>query len=136
MPRLFVMFAALACAAPAAAQSVEVASGNWTDIPRISAKQFTPVPTSSIDRMVDIVGSGTCKLEGQTKSNIDLTVRFLIHFEPSGTPARIVIARMNCPELERLMGGVVLQLARAGEFKPTGENPAGWYRSDLSFLVR
>ena len=136
MSRLCLILAALACAAPANAQSVEVASGDWYNIPRLESAQRTRISTKSVDRVVNIVKSGTCALPGQSKDRIDMAVPFLIQFEPDGDPTRIVIARMNCPELESLMGGVVLNLARAGEFKPTGENQTGWYRSELSFAVQ
>lgn len=135
MSRLYLL-SALILAGAANAQSIEVAGGDWSSIPKIEAKQETLISKNAMDRVQKIVGSKACKLAGQTKNRIDMTVPFLVQFDTSGAPARIVVARMDCPELESVMATVALGLVKSGEYKPTGANNAGWYRSDISFAIR
>jgi hypothetical protein len=135
MKRFLIMAALLFGAAPAAAQSVEVAEGDWSQIPEIERAGDQRMSGDAFGQAARLLErGGACE---QSKSRkIDMTVPFIMEFSPEGSVKRIIIRRLGCPQLEALMGGVVKQLALAGEYKPTGENLANWYRSEISFSIR
>lgn len=131
-----VLAAALLCiGTPAVAQSVEVAGGDWSDIPQIRAAGTKTMSEDALQRIEHLLGpDGPCA-SGQ-RNSIDLRVPFLLQFGQSGSVERIVIKRTGCRQLESLLGTVVLGMAEAGEFRPTGENPANWYRSEINYAIR
>jgi hypothetical protein len=129
------LIAALAfTATPSAAQQVEVAEGNWSDIPQVRAAGHGRMSDRALDKAAQLLGrDGPC---ATGKSTIDMTVPFLLEFEPQGRAVRrIVVHKAGCVELEKLVGGVVLTLAQNGEYRPTGENLAHWYRGQISFAI-
>lgn len=126
----------LAASATAGAQSVEVASGNWSNIPVAVARGQMRMTGEMMERMHQLAAQSSCEVRGFTRTNIEMTVPFLIRFTPDGTVERVVVRRLGCPQLESMLGSIVLQLAQAGEYRPTGENEERWYRSELSFVSR
>ena len=136
MMKHFLIMAAVACGSFAAsAQSVEVAAGDWTDIPEIRAAGIQQMSVEAVDEAEQLLSKGGPCAQGESR-RIDMTVPFMIEFGPNRSVKRIIVRRLGCPQLETLMGGVVKQLALAGEYKPTGENQANWYRSQISFSLR
>ena len=139
MNRFSAIAAAVALAAgsaPAFAQTVEVASGDWSNIPAIEPRgsQFIDEPTVLL--LERIARSGDCEAAGFRRNSLDIRVPLLLRFQPDGGIERIVLARSGCDELDRHLGGIVLKLARAGEYQGTGENQTGWYRSEFAFVSR
>ena len=126
----------LAASASAGAQSVEVASGNWSNIPVAPTRGALRMTSDIMDRMHALAASSPCEVRGFTRTRIDLTVPILIRFTPEGAVERVVVQRLGCPQLERMLGTIAVQMARAGEYQPTGENEERWYRSELSFVSR
>jgi hypothetical protein len=135
MKRLLMIAMALT-AAPAAAQSVSSAGGDWSRVPEIRALGMHRMSAESMDMIEELAKSGECAVPGLSKRKIDLTVPFVLEFKPSGEVQQVVVRKLGCDKLESIMGGVILQLARAGEYRPTGENELGWYRSELSFSLQ
>ena len=132
----FLILAALAFGSfPASAQSVEVGSGDWSDIPPIRAAGIQRMSVEAVEQAERLLSKGGACAQGEIRS-IDIEVPFLIEFGANRSVKRIVVKRIGCPQLEVLMGGVVKQLALAGEYKPTGENQANWYRSEISFSLQ
>ena len=88
----------------------------------------------AFNRAEAILGKGgVCETSSKP---ISLRVPFLLEFGTDKSVKRIVVRRLRCEQLESLMGGVVKQLVSWGEYEPTGENLANWYRSEISFEIR
>lgn len=126
----------IAAGGTASAQSLEVAQGDWSEVPAIRAKGEARVTAGLVERLHTLAGESDCKVPGFERRRINLTVPFVIRFTPQGGVERIVLRGMGCPQLESLLGTVVLRMAQAGEFRPTGENQERWYRSELALASR
>jgi hypothetical protein len=134
-------YAALGClmllgSAGASAQSVEVGTGDWTDLPWVYQEGHFRMTAAMVDRVHEIARQGTCTVPGMTARRLDLTVPVIIQFGAGNSVERLVVKNMGCPQLESIIGGVALQLAQRGDYRPSGENEAGWYRTEISFLSR
>jgi len=120
-------------AVPASATTVEVATGNnWNSIP-LARERNVAIDMEAIGAIHEMVESGECVLPGQRKGKLDLTVPFLIHFAADGSVDRLVIQRMGCAKAEGVIAGALLKLLDARAYRPTGVNPNGWYRNEVSF---
>ncbi len=126
----------LAAAGTANAQSVEIGTGDWSSVPVIQPRGKVRMTEEIVERLHKVAAETKCNVSGFTARRIDLAVPFVIQFTPEGGIGRIVLRNMRCPQLESVLGGVLLQMAEAGEYRPTGENPERWYRSELTFLSR
>ena len=133
MMRLLALALLLAPVPAASATRVEVADGNWSFLPLMKQRGSDHLNNDALARIDEIVHDRSCTLPGQWGKNYDVTVSFAAHFSPDGTLNRLVMERLNCPEVEGLIGGVLLEMIKAGEYRPTGENDQGWYRGELSF---
>lgn len=129
---LLTLSAALVCQ-PAFAQSVEVAEGDWSAIPVATStggpEWLTETAMNRIDRLVS---AGKCPRAG-SRARVDLQAPFLIQFDNRATVQRIVIQRLGCPEVESIVGSVIIGRAKQGFYRPTGANQTGWYRSEISY---
>jgi hypothetical protein len=131
--KFIIAAALLAASSPAFSATVEVASGDWSAIPLVKSSDFPGMTPDAIARIRALIVSGECVLPGQSKRKIDMRIPFLIQFQPDGGVSRVVLSKVGCPKVEGIIGGVVLGLADQGAYRPTGDNPAGWYRSEISF---
>jgi hypothetical protein len=134
---MFRMIAAAALAATPAtaiAQGVEVAAGNWSGIPAIAPAKAMPMSDRSMVRIEKLLEAGKCPKYGDGDP-IRLDVPFLLQFDTGGAVQRIVVRRLDCPELESLIGGVIASRAKSGYYRPTGANGSGWYRSDFNYSM-
>lgn len=123
--------ALLAVAAPASAAKVEVATGNWSAIPLLKSRTFNVMTPAVVDSIHRTLKNKECVLPGQRRDRIDLRVPFLVQFGDDGSVQRLVVRKLDCAPVERLVASVLLKQVEAGEHKGTGENPALWYRSEL-----
>ena len=128
-----VLLALLGAATAAPAATVEVATGDWSGLPLLKYRGVEHISSIAISNIHEIVRSGQCDLPGQSRRKLDMTVPFAVHYHPNGTLNRVILPKMNCQPVEAIMGRVVLDLVEGGEFRPTGENSEGWYRSEISF---
>ncbi len=126
-------FAALAFSTAVVAQNVEVAGGDWNGIPQVKKQPVIRMADRTMARIDDLLKQGKCERFGNGK-RIRMDVPFLLQFGAGGVE-RIVVKRIDCPELESLIGGTLVSHAREGLFKPTGENGTGWYRSNFSYYA-
>lgn len=131
MKRLIIAMAALAMPVAAIGQTVEVAAGNWSDIPMVKKQPPLRVPDSMMAKIDMTLKQGKCPRFGNGRT-VKMDVPFLIQFSASGVE-RIVVQRMDCPELESLIGSTLKRQAMDGLFTGTGQNSAGWYRSVFSY---
>lgn len=123
----------LAASGTAQGQSVEIGTGDWSEVPAIQPRGNMHVTARIMDRLHRIAAESRCTVQGFTRRRIAMTVPFVIRFTPQGAVERIILRDLSCPQLESVLGAVLLQMAHAGAYRPTGENRERWYRSELSF---
>ncbi|MGI8612154.1 MAG: hypothetical protein ACR2KH_07810 [Sphingomicrobium sp.] len=133
MKRLLAMALLLAPVPAASATRVEVADGNWSFLPLMKQRGSDHLNNDALARINEIVHAKAFTFPGQQGPHYDVTVSFAAHFDPNGAIDRLVMRRLNCPEVESLVGGVLLEMVAGGDYRPTGENQDGWYRGELSF---
>lgn len=130
--------ALLAASAPgASADNVQV------DVGRFDPGGFTEarlrerrMPHDTMMRRVEtILREGQCTLSGQNHRRFDIRVPYVVRLEPDGTATRFVVADLGCQPLESFVAQVVLELARARDFRPTGADGPEWYSSELRFTA-
>ncbi len=121
---------------PVAAQSVDVGTGDWSEIPSVQPRGQVRMADAQMDLIESIAASGRCNVPGLEATAVNIKVPFLIRFDGQGGVDRIVLRDLNCPDLEVTLGAAVVHLARANEYRPRGSQPSGWYRSEISFANR
>ena len=129
---IIALSALIAAASPAI--PVSVASGDWSNIPYAQQRGSLRVSTRTIEKF-EAALMGECNAAA-ANGRLELTVPFLIRFGRDGSVQQVVVRRLDCPSAESLVGGAILQMARSGEFRPTGENLTGWYRGQFSLDSR
>ena len=85
-----------------------------------------------VQRMLE---RGECDLRGQSKRRFDIDVPYAVLVQPDGTAKRVVVSELGCPALETYVGLLVLEMARIGDFKSTGEPRPRWFASRLNFTL-
>ena len=133
MMRLLALALLLAPVPATSATKVEVADGNWSFLPLMKQRGSDHLNNDALARINEIIHSKTCTFPEQEGRNYDVTVSFAAHFAPDGSLDRLVMTRLNCPEVEGLVGGALLEMIKGGDYRPNGSNPDGWYRGELSF---
>lgn len=86
-------------------------------------------------RVEDILRERRCTFPGQNYRRFDIRVPYVVKLEPDGTPTEVVVTDLGCAPLEFYVGSIIRELARAGDFRPTGASEAAWYVSELRFTV-
>ena len=124
--------ALLMTAGAASAMTVTSATGDWTEIPPLKTRGYA-LNDHVVGKIYELVESGACKIEGQSKKKLDMAVPFLVHFAKDGTPDQLVLGKIGCAEAEGVIGGALVVLINRGNYKSTGRNHTGWYRSQVSF---
>lgn len=122
-------------AAPAPAVPVDVGRFDPADFPQAELRERRMPHHVMLSRVEQILRGRQCRLEGQNHRRFDIRVPYVVRLEPDGTPTRFVVADTGCQQLEAFVGRVILELARAGDFRPTGAREAQWYSSELRFMV-
>ncbi|HET9395269.1 MAG TPA: hypothetical protein VFO36_04370 [Nitrospiraceae bacterium] len=135
MKHLFALGLAGLISAPAHSSPVSVAGGDWSNIPLARTAGLNRVSTDVIER-IETAAVDECRLPGQSKRHVKLSIPFIIQFSPSGEVQRVVVQRLNCPTIEQAAGSAVMTLAQKGEYRPTGENLEHWYRGQINLESR
>ena len=61
---------------------------------------------------------------------------FAAQFEKNGTLNRVIMPKLNCPEAEGILGGILRQDGPERRLsKRTAAIEDGWYRGQLNFTV-
>ncbi len=131
-------FLALACAAALSAAttpqvSVVTADGDWSPLPLLRQNGYDHLSTKVMARLHEIVEQHQCRLGEYVGGRLDFAISFAAQFNPDGSLHQIVLPKLNCPEAEAILGGAVMEMIEAGDYRPTGKNPDGWYRGNLTF---
>jgi hypothetical protein len=137
------MLIALASALLAASTPANPPVDVEVDVGRFEPGHFTEarlrerrMPHDRMLRRVEtILREGQCTLSGQTHRRFDIRVPYVVRLEPDGTATRFVVADLGCAPLESFVGQVVIELARARDFRPTGADGPEWYSSELRFTA-
>ena len=123
-------------ATPGSAPSVVVATGDWSQLPPLKRAGNADLSSTAMARLFEIAQERKCKLPGQSMHQLELRLSFAAQFDPSGRLNQLVLPKLDCPEAEGIIAGAVLDMMRAGDYRPTGSNPDGWYRGDFAFGMR
>ena len=125
--------ALLLAAAPAAAQTIETGSGDWSNVPAMRTQVGATVDGDAVAAISEMVDRGQCVIPGQRRGNLDMSVPFLVLFNASGSVDRLVIHPLGCARAEGLLAGAVLRLVQHGGFEPVGGRREGWFRGHVGF---
>ena len=126
---------ALAFTEPAAAPQLSVATGDWSNIPLARKKGLQDFGMFAMTE-VDAALTTKCTKRDRRNQPVEVAVPFLIEFAADRSVKRVVVQKLDCPAAETIIGSAVLQLAKNGEYQPTGENQTGWYRGEFAFYSR
>ena len=122
-------FATLAfVTAPLGAQQVSVGTGDWSNIPEVISRGHVAATPRVVDDIAAAAVTGSCTSIARDVRHVSLSVPFLIEFSGKGEVQTIIVQKLGCPKVESLVGGTLLQMAKEGEYRPTGANEIGWYR--------
>ncbi len=124
----------LAFAAPANAQRLEVADGDWSDFPALDKSQVVNLGDGAMADIDRLVAAGKCDKIGN-KKRIRMEIPFIAQFAENGTVERVMLQRINCPEVETIAANAALYAAKWGRIKPGTSNTAGWYRGLVSYIL-
>jgi hypothetical protein len=131
-----ILAAALLLGSAAPGVQVDVGRANWRTMPPLkAARRDLPTP-DMVGRVQDMLASGQCRLEGQTPHRFDVTIPYAVLVQPDGQLQRVVVGESGCTALETYVGEVVLAMAGAGDFKPTGEPGARWFSGAVNFNLQ
>ena len=119
--------------AVAAAPTLETGSGDWRNIPAMSARGSATVDVDVVTAMIGLVDSGECNIPGQRPGRIDMNVPFLAKFDARGAAERLIVRPVGCDRANGLLAGEVNRMVSSGIFRPPSSEPEGWYRGEIAF---
>ena len=123
-----------AASVPAAAGvSVETATGDWSKLPQLSQRGYDHLSEKMQAKLYEIAGSKQCPSFLLKYDRLDFRTSFAVQYASDGSLSRIVLPKLDCPEAEGVVGGILLEMIQAGDYAPTGKSPAGWYQGGLGF---
>lgn len=113
------------------------------DVGRFDAERFPAAPMRErqlpydelLPPIEDILRTGRCAIEGQSYRRFDIRIPYAVLLAPDGTAQRFIVRDIGCAPLETFAGHIMIDLARAGDFGPTGSAAPAWYVSELRFTV-
>ena len=122
-----------ALSVPAAAVTVESATGDWTKLPQLSQRGYDHLSEKMQAKLYEIAESKQCPSFALNQGRLDLRIGFATQYAPDGTLSRLILPKLGCPEAESVAGGAVLEMIQAGDYAPTGKSANGWYQGTLGF---
>ena len=129
------LFASVPAVTLAASPKVEVADGNWSYLPPLEQRSSLYLDAGAISRIHEIASDGKCGALVVRRGVLQFETSFAVQFTPDGEASRIVMPRLNCPEVEGILGGILLRMVENGDYQATGANQDNWYRGTLGFTV-
>ena len=129
---LIPLAAALMAASPAQ-PVVEVANGDWSQLPALDFRGYDHLTSAAMSHIYRLGYEHKCRLPGMSGHHIDFNVSFAAQFAPDGQLSRLVLPKMNCPEAEAWLGGTLVQAIKRGDYRRTENNPEGWYQGTFNF---
>ena len=119
--------------APAASSgvTVEVATGDWSNVPWMKSSPFNIITPQIVGLIHESFERDKCRLEGQSKKRLNLDLPFLVEFGESGEVKGLVLRKIGCPAVESLLASVLLKQVQAGDYRAPPGQAVGWYRSQV-----
>ena len=136
MKRALLFLAACAVAAPVSAQTVEVAHGDWSNLVQAPMKHSYAQYVDQNRAVLwteQVLRSGECKVKGMRPEKFDIDVPYAVLVAPDGQVQRVLIPDMGCAALNTVIGSTIMDVVKAGAFKPTGESKPVWLGDRLAF---
>jgi hypothetical protein len=127
--------AAIAASLLAASGGVPVDVGRFerSEFPN-AVKLERQLPHAEMTNRVEkIFADRQCKIDGQNKRQVDLTVPYAVLMGEAGDAKRVVVGEVGCAPVELLVGQVVVAQAARGDFQAKHKGGEAWYVSDLAF---
>jgi hypothetical protein len=118
---------------PAQAVTLETASGDWSNLPKLSQRGYNHLNEKMQAKLFEIAQSRHCSSFALKQGRLDFNLTFATQYASDGTLQRIVLPQLNCPEAESVVGGAVLEMVQGGDYAPDGKSPLGWYKGGLVF---
>ena len=112
---------------------VEVADGDWSNLPALQNRGYNHLRTNVMQRLWELAHEQKCRIPGYSIGKLDMRLSFAAQYNPDGSIARLILPRMDCPEAEGILAGAVLEMIREGDYLRRGESPEGWYQGALTF---
>src|SRR3954464_15604961 len=123
----------VATAAASPTPKVEVATGDWSDLPALQSRGYDHLHSNVMQRIWELAHSRTCTIPGYSIGNLDFRMSFAAQYNPDGSVARVIVPKLDCPEAESVLAGAVVEMIQGGDYRPTGRSEEGWYKGSLSF---
>jgi hypothetical protein len=125
--------ALLLATAPAAAQTIQTGTGDWSNVPEMRTQVGAAIDPDAVAAISEMIDRGQCVIPGQRRGNLDMNVPFLVLFNASGSIDRLVIHPLGCARAEGVLAGAVLRLVQHGGLEPVGGRREGWFRGQVGF---
>lgn len=120
--------------AAAQAPVVEVATGDWSSVPWMTNRSFVGIGPEALESIHRSFASGECRLPGQSGKRLNLKLPFLVEFGSDGEVKGLVLRKIDCPSVERILASSLLEQVRSGEYRPPRGGAEGWYRSEVHIV--
>ena len=112
---------------------VEVATGDWSDLPTLKSRGYDHLHSNVMQRLWELAHSRTCTIPGYSIGNLDFRMSFAAQYNPDGSIGRLILPKLNCPEAESVLAGALVEMIQAGDYRRGSESPDGWYQGSLTF---
>lgn len=133
MKHLLALPLLFATAAAAPMPKVEVATGDWSELPALQSRNYNHLQSNVMQRLWELAHSKTCAIPGYSIGNLDFRMSFAAQYNPDGSVARVILPKLACPEAEGILGGALVEMIQGGDYRPTGASEQGWYQGSLTF---
>jgi hypothetical protein len=118
---------------PAAAVTVEAASGDWSKLPQLDQRGYAHLSEKMQAKLYEIAQSKQCPSFALDQGRLNVRIGFATQYGADGTLSRLILPKLDCAEAESVAGGAVLEMIQAGDYAPTGKSSSGWYQGTLGF---
>ena len=125
--------ALLAASVAASNVTVQVASGDWSNLPQLSQRGYDHLNPKMQLKLYEIASSKQCPTFMLKQDRLDFRIGFAVQYDGAGKPSRLLLPRLECAEAEGVAGGALLEMLAAGDYAPTGKSVNGWYQGTLGF---
>jgi hypothetical protein len=123
-------FATIAATSPQPV--VQVATGDWSQLPPLEHRSNDHLGSNGMARIFQLAAQRKCTIPGYSYRKLDLRLSFAVQYNADGSPARIVVPSLNCPEAESIIASSVLAMVKGRDYAPRGRAAdQGWYQGML-----
>jgi hypothetical protein len=126
------MVASLLLLASAASVPIDVGRFDPADFPNAQKVERRMPHSYMNERIEKVLARGECQLPGQTAQRFDIDIPYAVLMGPTGAAQRVVVKDVGCPAIETWVGQIAIELAKAGDFKPSSKGER-WYVSEAYF---